>query len=71
MSDIIVCDTPDKVETFHALSIRGRLKMELKGLKFRGGSTFKYVKDMFGFKGNKEKVFAQYENMLRKRGILQ
>jgi len=70
MSDIIVCDTPDKVEAFHALSIRGRLKMELKGLKFRGGSTFSYVKAKFGLKGSKESVLEQYENLLKSKGIL-
>jgi hypothetical protein len=72
MSDVQVFDTPDKIEAFRLLSIRGRLQLELKGIKFKGSkSTFSYVKQEFGFKGQNVKVFEQYEAMLRERGILQ
>lgn len=70
-NEMIVCDTPETISAFQMLAIRGRLKMELKGLKFRGGSTFSYVKAKFGLKGNKESVLFQYENLLRGRGIIQ
>lgn len=65
----MIIDTPEGIEAFRLLSIHGRLKLELKGLRFRI-NTFPAVKREFGFKGNNQKVFEQYEAMLRERGIL-
>ena len=69
-----IADTPENIEAFRLLAIRGRLKLELKGLKFRTipghGSTFSFVKNTWGFKGAKPFVLEQYENMLREKGIL-
>lgn len=69
MGDIIIT-TPEGIEAFRLLSIKGRLSLELKGLKARGGSTFTYVKRQFGFKGSRQKVYDQYVQMLKDRGIL-
>ena len=66
----MMIDTPEGIEAFRLLAIKGRLGMELKGLKFRGGSTFAYVKRMFGFTGNRQKVYDQYIDMLKHRGVL-
>jgi len=67
---VTTLDTPDQIEAFRLLSIRGRLKLEMLGIKFRV-STFGYVRREFGFKGTRQKVFNQYEAMLRERGIIQ
>ena len=67
---MIVCNTPEQIAAFRLLSIRGRLKLELKGLRFRGRSTFSIVKAEFGFKGNNAKVLEQFEAMLKERGIV-
>jgi len=67
---IIVLDTPDQIEAFRLLSIRGRLKLELAGIRFKGGSTFAYVKREFGLRGNRQSVLDQYEKMLRDNGVL-
>ena len=67
---MIVCNTPEQIAAFRLLSIRGRLKLELKGLRFRGRSTFSIVKAKFGFKGNNAKVLEQFEAMLKERGIV-
>lgn len=58
------------IEVYRLLAIRGRLHLELKGLKFRGGSTFAYVKRQFQLKGSRAKVLAAYEQLLRDKGIL-
>jgi len=68
--DMIIIDTPDGIEAFRLLAIRGRLKLELSGLRFKGGSTFAYVKREFGFKGNNTSVFEQYEQHLKDLGVL-
>ena len=64
-----VIDTPEGIEAFRLLSIHGRLKLELRGLRFRI-NTFSHVRKEFGFKGSRQRVFEQYETMLRERGIL-
>lgn len=63
--------TPEGIEAFRLLSIKGRLGLELKGMRFSSRrSTFAYVKSEFGFKGNNQKVYDQYIQMLKERGIL-
>ncbi len=60
---------PNDIEAFRLLSIKGRLSLELKGMRFRV-NTFPAVKREFGFKGNNAKVYEQYIAMLKERGIL-
>jgi len=67
---MIVATTPSQIEAFSLLSILGRLRLEIKGIKLRGRSTFAIVKQRYGFKGNHEKVLAQYKAMLIERRIL-
>ena len=47
MDGPIVCDTPEKIHFFRCLSLRGRLKLEVIGMKFRQ-RTGPAVKRMFG-----------------------
>jgi hypothetical protein len=61
---------PSDIEAFRLLSIKGRLSLELKGLRFRI-NTFAAVKREFGFKGNNQKVYDQYIAVLKERGILE
>ena len=72
----IVVDTPEGIEAFRLLAIRGRLKLEMTGLKFRPipgyGSTHSYVKRTYGFTGSMAsgKVLASFEAHLREIGVL-
>jgi hypothetical protein len=48
---VTVCDTPDKIRFFQLCSMRGRLKLEMKGMRFKpvqGMTTATVVKKMFG-----------------------
>lgn len=65
-----VIDTPDGIAAWYLLSWRGRLKLEIKGLKFKDGSTYAFLKKRYGFKGNRQSVLEQYETMLREWGVL-
>ncbi len=65
-----IIDTPAGIEAFRLLSIKGRLSIELRGLRFKGGSTFAHVKREFNLKGRNQKVYDDYCNLLRERGIL-
>jgi hypothetical protein len=62
----IVISTAPGIEGARLASIEGRLKLELKGIKFRGGSTFTYVKRMFGLKGSRERVLVQFQDYRRR-----
>jgi len=57
---MIVCQTPESIAMFRLLSLKGRLKLEVLGLRSRI-STYAVVKREFGFKGNKKAVLAQLE----------
>jgi len=45
------------VRNARVLVLRSALGLELKGLKRRGRSAYSIVKQEFGFKGNKQKVY--------------
>jgi hypothetical protein len=64
MSDFIVL-TGDAIEGARLASIEGRLRLELGGIRFRGGSTFAFVKRTWGFKGARPAVLAQFQEMRR------
>lgn len=66
----IICDTPDKIDAFRLLALKGRLSLEVKGLTCRGRSAYSIVKDEFNLKGSKAKVLAQFKEILTARGIL-
>jgi len=61
----MIIDTKEDINMFRLLAIKGRLKMELGGLKFRT-STHAMVKREFGFKGNRQKVYDQFCEMVEK-----
>lgn len=48
MSDAQVFDTPDGISYARFVSLKGRLKLEAKGLKFRGGATRPRLATEFG-----------------------
>ena len=41
------------------LTLRRALQLEIQGLTRRGRSVYSIVKEEFGFKGNKQKVYEQ------------
>ena len=54
------------------LTMRAGLQLELKGLRMsRGVSCYALIKKETGLKGSKQKVYDQFEFMLKAMGILQ
>jgi len=43
----------------------GGLKLELVGMKRHGRSMYAIIKDEFGLKGNKQKVYDQFKQMVQ------
>lgn len=63
--------TPEQIEAFRLLSQYHAAKLELKGMKHSSGrSIIAHVKRTHGFKGNRQRVFEQFEAMLKEKGVL-
>lgn len=61
----IVADTPEAIDRFRLVALKGALKMEVFGMKRRGQSVYSIVKQEFGFKGNKASVLKQLEQKIK------
>ena len=64
--------TGNDVNTYRLLTIRMGLRAEAVGMRLtsKAPSCLSIVKREFGFKGNREKVTAQFEAMLKANGIV-
>ena len=67
---MIVANTPEQIEMFRLLAMKRALKLELVGMQRRGQSVYSLVKQEFGFKGTKQKVFDQFELFIKEKGGL-
>jgi len=56
--------TGDSIPVYRMLVIRGALRLELAGMKSRGGSVFALVKREFGLRGTRAAVFAAFEALV-------
>lgn len=54
----------ENIQAYRMKVLKGALKLELLGMKGRGRSAYSIIKSEFGLKGNKQKVFDQFEQML-------
>ena len=60
-----VLDTPEKIDMFDFISLRSALKLETIGMKRRGQSAYSIIKARYGFKGNKNSVLEQMEQIIK------
>ena len=67
-----VLDTPEQIDMFTFLSRKGALKFEILGLKRSGKSVYSIIKQEYGFKGSRESVLKQMEEIIKqmKEGAL-
>ena len=54
------------VEFYRLLTLRSALELEMLGMKNRRRSAYAIIKEEFGFKGNKQKVFDQIDALIKK-----
>ena len=67
----IIIDTPEGIEAYRLLVLRGALKLEIAGMRrSRGSSAATVIKHEFNLKGNNKSVLEQYESILREKGVL-
>lgn len=66
-----VIDTPEGINAYRLLVLRGALRLECKGMRrSRGHSASTVIKREFGLKGSNINILDQYEAILREKGIL-
>ena len=51
---------------YRLLSLRSALKLEMLGLKNSRRSAYAIIKEEFGFKGNRKKVYNQIDEYIKK-----
>ena len=49
----------ENIDMFRLVVLKNALKLEMLGMKRRGRSTYSIVKEEFGLKGSKQKVYDQ------------
>lgn len=60
----IVINTPEGIKFAQMVARRGALSLECKGMKRRGQSAYSICKQVYGLKGNKQKVLEQMNKMI-------
>lgn len=58
-----VIEGKESIALFSMMSLNGRLKLELKGMKSRGRSAFSIVKQQYGLKGNRQAVYDAFHTL--------
>lgn len=60
-----VIDTPIGIHTFRLMTLQKGLWSEIQGYKLtRGRTCYAIIKEEFGLKGNREKVLAQFDDIV-------
>ena len=64
MSECVVLNTEEQIRFYQLASLKARLKIEMKGLKFRGRTAYSLAKQLYGLKGNRDAVLAELCRMV-------
>ena len=66
----MILNTPNQIDAFRLLTLRGALRLEVMGMKRHGRSAYAIVKDEFDLKGSTQKVFDQFTEILQENDIM-
>lgn len=65
-----VLNTPEQIDMFRYSTLLKGLRLETLGMQMsRGRSCYSIIKQEFGLKGNKQKVYDQFKQLLQEGGI--
>ena len=62
----IVIEGKESINLYRVMALEKMLKLELMGMKHSRGSVFAVVKSEYGLKGNKQKVYDQFKEIVEK-----
>jgi hypothetical protein len=57
----------ENIANFRLITLRGALRLELRGMKRRGRSAYAIIKEEFHLKGSKQKVYDQFDKIVKER----
>lgn len=61
-----VYDTPQAIQAYRQRVLLKGLEAELRGMRLsRGRSCYSIIKDEYGLKGGKQKVYEQFKQLLQ------
>lgn len=61
----MILTEPTQIEAFRQRTLLKGLEAELRGMRLcRGRSCYSLIKDQFGLKGGKQKVYDQFKQLL-------
>jgi hypothetical protein len=67
----VMLDQPWQIQSFRLITLLSGIRAELKGFRLtRGRTCYSMVKQEFGLKGNKQKVYDQFEDLLLEHGVI-
>lgn len=55
------------INLFHMKTQLAALGLEIKGLKHSRGSVYAHIKHTYNFKGNKQRVFEQFKQLIQEK----
>jgi len=63
---MITLTTPEQIEAFRLLTIRGALKMELAGMRHsKGFNASRVLKSQYGIRGHREEQLVKLEALIK------
>lgn len=64
----IIMDTPEAIMYYHMMSQRSALKLEILGMRFKGGSVCAHIKRTYGITAHlKKDVLAEFNALIEER----
>ena len=60
----MIIDNPEDIDLYSIMSKRSALVLEMRGMKRRGRSAYSLIKEEFGLKGNKQRIFEQLTEII-------
>ena len=60
----MIIDNPEDIDLYSIVAKRSALVLEMRGMKRRGRSAYSLIKEEFGLKGNKQKIFEQLTEII-------
>ena len=60
----MIIDKPEDIDLYSIMTKRSALVLEMRGMKRRGRSAYSLIKEEFGLKGSKQKVFEQLTEII-------
>jgi len=61
----IIADTPEKIDLYRMLVLEKMLRLEILGIKMgRGKTAYSAIKKEYSLKGNRQKVYDIFKQMI-------